>query len=320
MADIFWLQAIQYIGGNAINAEYKKYLYVMLDLITDLNPYFESPYNVGQLLLPSYNERYEEKEEDEQNKNVHQWELLWLKGIQNFCNPQKIALIEKEENLGKIWKEDMYKNPCRSYNIPYYLAYIYFFYLNDPLSSSYYYKIASANEDAPDWARILAWIMQGKSWQREKSLYMFLSLAESVESEESACKVMSQELQNIYLWLSSGNITLDWTLVENIEKTRKLVFPEFSREIEEEVLWDTKCLNFLNKAIREINLLYITEANKRFQENHPLGLPARNALGLLKEWYIDFLPTDYQQYEDYGIIYSYDYEKGRYDYEMGKYE
>jgi hypothetical protein len=61
VADLYWLQAIQYIGGNAVSAEYKKYLFVILDLITDLNPYFESPYIIGQLLLPDHNDRYENR-------------------------------------------------------------------------------------------------------------------------------------------------------------------------------------------------------------------------------------------------------------------
>lgn len=53
MADMYWLRTVQYIGENAISGEYKKYLGAMTNLITDLNPYFESPYTIGQLLLPS---------------------------------------------------------------------------------------------------------------------------------------------------------------------------------------------------------------------------------------------------------------------------
>jgi len=71
-ADWYWLQAVQYIGGNALESEYKKYLFEVLDLITDLNPYFEKPYIVGQLLIPSYNQRYESLTTDEQNKYIQQ--------------------------------------------------------------------------------------------------------------------------------------------------------------------------------------------------------------------------------------------------------
>ena len=61
----------------------------------------------------------------------------------------KIEVIKKESNLEKIWTEDEYKDPCKSYNIPYYLAYLYYFYSNDPIKASTYYKIASANRDSP---------------------------------------------------------------------------------------------------------------------------------------------------------------------------
>jgi hypothetical protein len=44
----------------------------MLDLITELNPYFEHPYTIGQLLLPSYNERYEKLSVEEQNRNTEE--------------------------------------------------------------------------------------------------------------------------------------------------------------------------------------------------------------------------------------------------------
>ena len=320
MADIYWLRAIQYIWGNAIEAEYKKYLFAILDLITELNPYFESPYIVGQLLLPDYNSRYEKLSGQDQSTYIKQGEQLGLKWIENFCNPEILDKIFREDNLGVIWKDDTLKNPCKTYSIPYYLAYIYFFYLNDPLNASKYYKVASANENAPEGAKILAAIMQWKWGEREKSLYMFLSLAQSVEQDDSSCIAMSQELQQVYLQLSEGNMTLNGKLIQVVENSRKSVFPTFSREVEEEVLNDTKCINFVNKAIRELNLLYISQANKAFMKDHPDNLPARNAMWLFKEWYIDFLPTDYQQYEEYGIIYVWDYKNKRYDYEMGTYQ
>jgi hypothetical protein len=42
----------------------------MIDLITHLNPYFEHPYNIGQLLLPDYNANYENQTEATQQKNI----------------------------------------------------------------------------------------------------------------------------------------------------------------------------------------------------------------------------------------------------------
>jgi hypothetical protein len=69
--------------------------------------------------------------------------------MKQFCDINKLNLIEKENNLLKVKTEEKYKNPCRSYNIPFNLAYIKFFYQNDGKSASKYYKITSAIEDSP---------------------------------------------------------------------------------------------------------------------------------------------------------------------------
>lgn len=70
VADFYWLSAIQYIGANALGAEYKEYLATMLGLVTDLSPHFTYPYQIGLLLLPDYNERYETIGRDEQKVHI----------------------------------------------------------------------------------------------------------------------------------------------------------------------------------------------------------------------------------------------------------
>jgi hypothetical protein len=56
-------------------------------------------------------------------------------------------LIKNEDNLQKIWTDEKFKNACTDYNIPSYLAYIYYYYKNDPKSAAIYYKVASTVED-----------------------------------------------------------------------------------------------------------------------------------------------------------------------------
>jgi|GEM_PF-594417 len=162
-ADIYRLETIQYIGGNVIHAEYKKFLYKILDLITELNPYFENPYIIGQLLLPDYNYRYENLDEKEQERNLSEGEKIGLKGIKNFCDAKKLEKIKNEFDLKKIWTEEMYTNPCKSYKIPFHLAFIYYFYKKDPAIAAYYYKVTSANKDSVEGSKIMVAIMQGKS-------------------------------------------------------------------------------------------------------------------------------------------------------------
>jgi len=44
----------------------------MIDVITELDPYFEHPYNIGLLLLPEYNKRYENLSKKKQELNIQQ--------------------------------------------------------------------------------------------------------------------------------------------------------------------------------------------------------------------------------------------------------
>lgn len=319
MADMYWVQSIQYIGGNVISEVYKKYLYEMLDLITDLSPSFEAPYVIGQLLLPSESQDTEGISQEEIEKNILQAEALGLKGVSYFCDPLKLENIKNENNLQKISQDSAYKNPCKSHKIPYYLAFIYYFYKHDGEKAAYYYKVTSAGEDAPSGAKVLAAIMQGKGGNREKSIYMFLSLAQSLGSPDESCTLITQKIQETYDILSQNNIALSGELIQAIEQDRDILFPALTEKNEGELLSDTSCTNYLVKAIRELTLLYLDEADIRYKKDFPLEISAKTPEKLFDAGYINFIPTDFQQYvdEDYGIIYRYNPEIGRFDYEMG---
>ena len=317
-ADIYWLEAIQYIGWNAMKSEYKKYLFIMIDLITELNPYFEHPYSIGQLLLPSYNQRYEDLSSEEQDKNIKEAISLWLKWINNFCNPEKIELIKNESSLSKIWTEEKYLNPCSEYKIPFYLAYVYYYYENNPSEASKYYKITSAIEDGASWSRVMAAIMSWKWWDREKSYFMFLNIAKFIETSDELCLNLASNLEQVWAEIFINNtVQLDWKIVKNISKIRDQTFWKFDEKDELSALSDTKCWNYVNKAVRELNLEYIERWNKKYiQENWE---SSSNAKELFDGWYINYLPIDFQQYEDYWIIYEYNSDIWNYDYSMWNY-
>jgi len=288
---------------------------VILDLVTELNPYFEKPYIIWQLLLPGYDEQYEIITKEEQVNHTIQWKEIWLKWIENFCNKEKINLIEKEFDLLKLWNEEKYKDPCKSYKIPYYLWFLYYHYLKDPISSAKYYKIASANRDSVEWAKTMSAIMQWKWWEREKSFFMFLNIANIIEPENEICSIFWKDLENIWIWaFINKNLKIDWKLIKTIEDIRIEMF--WNIEIKE-ILEESKCPNYINKAIRELNLEYIYNINKIYFEKNWKN--SKNAKQLFDEWYLDFLPKDFQQHEDYWIIYIYNEEIKNYDYEMWVY-
>lgn len=231
IADSYWLSAIQYIGSNALGSEYKAYLYVMLNFITDLNPHFTFPYQIGELLLPSYNERYEQLSETEIQKNVEQAIQIGLKGMKNNCDATKVEKAKQEYDLKKLWTDESYKDSCKDPMIPYYLAYIYYWNLHDGAKSSEYYRITSTSSDAPTGARTMAAIMQGKSGDREKAIIMLLSLAESIEGNKNTlCQQLSKELGSSLLGAFSAKATLTGNGLRMIESARQ----EIIKKLEEE--------------------------------------------------------------------------------------
>lgn len=319
-ADIYWLEAIQYIWWNVIWGEYKKYLYKMIDIITDLNPYFSKPYLIWQLLLPSYNERYEKLSKEEQENYIRQAEKLWLKWIKNFCLEEKIQKIENEDNLTKIWNNANLENPCKNYEIPFSLAFIYYYYLKNPAESAKYYKITSANKDSVEWAKIMSAIMSWKWWKRQTSIYMFLSLAESKrKKDDKICNSLINELYLVsdYIFRKNNKITKDLIIkLENIINTDLKFNPE--NEIENVI--NDNCKNYIQKTIREFNLAYIEqEYNKNKKEIEALNLKTYFANVLYDKGFLEYLPKDFQQYDTYWIDYFYNEETWFFDYKMRNY-
>lgn len=316
IADKYWLQTIQYIGGNAISSEYKKFLFVILDLVTTLNPYFEHPYIIGMLLLPGNDYQFDGDDSKEaEEKYTSQAITIWLKWIENFCDKEKIDLIDAEFDLTKLWSDPQFKNPCKSDMIPFSLAFVYYYYMKQPLEAAKYYKVASAIDDSLEWAKIMSAIMQGKGWDREKSIYMFLNMGKSIE-DDLVCRGLSTQIENIMNGLTSGQLPLTGQLISDIWDARTDVFWEFSDETKEIAMSDTSCQNYVNKAVRELNLLYLELGNKAMMSDN-WGIPAKDWEELLEKWYIDYNPVDFQQYEDYGIRYDYNEETGNFDYGNG---
>ncbi|MBP9812471.1 hypothetical protein KBC86_03750 [Candidatus Gracilibacteria bacterium] len=321
VADAYWLSAIQYIGSNALSSQYKAYLYAMLNLITDLNPHFTYPYQIGELLLPSFNYRYESLSEAEIQKNTDQAIQIGLKGLRENCDAVKVEKARNEFDLKKLWTDESYKNSCSDPMIPYYLGYIYYWNLHDGAKSSEYYRIASTNTDAPTGARIMAAIMQGKSGDREKAIIMLLSLAESIEgNKNSLCQGLSRELGESLLGAFDAKATLTGAGLRMIESARQ----EMIKKLEEQGVdpttgqnVDNFCSTYLNKAVREMNLSYLEQADaKYFQDKKE---HAETPEILLKNKYIDYSPIDFQQDNKakQGIEYFYSTEINNWDYRMG---
>ena len=150
---------------------------------------------------------------------------------------------------------------------------------------------------------------------------MFLSLAKSLANSDEACSVMTEKVQEAYSYIAKNKIPLTGEMLAAIQTDRNMLFPKLTEKNEDELLGDTQCSNYLAKATRELNLMYLDQADSRYIIDHTGSVSAMTPEILLKEKYINFIPTDFQQYSDtnQGIIYKYNDEIRRFDYEMYSY-
>jgi hypothetical protein len=161
-------------------------------------------------------------------------------------------------------------------------------------------------------AAIMAW----KWWDREKSIFMFLNIAETLDnSQDQKCSIFSQELTNVSTWIFlAKQLPLNEELIKSIEDIRLANFGSF-KDNEEQQISETECINFLNKANRELNLAFLDQANEQYKKDHNWE-SAKDWKQLLDDWYISFLPTDFQQYDDHGIRYEFNEDIWIFDYVM----
>ncbi len=320
IADYFWLSAIQYVGENAVTAEYKRYLYEMLALVTDLNPAFTTPYEVGLLLLPDMNPRYETFTKEEQEKNVLKAVWLGEKGMELSCDKEKIRGILAEPELSNVWKDPQYENPCANSMVPYYLAYVEYYNRKNAAKASEYYRIAAANKDAPTGARIMSAIMQGKAGDRAKSILMFLSIAESLETEEEsaeACRTVAREMREVLApaFENDNQGQIPSQFVKAADEFRIAAVGKMDEKTEEGNAHGS-CSTYLGKALRELNLEFLVRKDRDFVAT--TGKQVVDAKDLYDQGGTDYLPRDFQKFEEgYEVIYVKD--DGIWDYVTGSY-
>lgn len=77
----------------------------------------------------------------------------------------------------------------------------------------------------------MAAIMQGKTGNREKSIIMFLSLAESIEgNKQSLCSDVSKELGSILLGAFAQKGQINGPFLAQVEKVRRGIVKKLEEE------------------------------------------------------------------------------------------
>jgi len=145
LADIVWLQFIQYYGEHRLTDRKYTHMYHILDILTTLNPRFIRAYLLGSLLL------------------THD--------------------AQHPDQAKKLIRKGMYHNPD-TWVLPFYYGFIHFVFLRDFTTAQVYFKLAARKPYAPDlpqrWA---AFITYKKIGDLESALELWLDLYNSSQNE-----------------------------------------------------------------------------------------------------------------------------------------
>ncbi|MFC1556185.1 hypothetical protein ACFL67_03795 [candidate division KSB1 bacterium] len=172
-ADIYWIKTVIYFGRRVMKKDLEymgyelysdkrddpgylqwkkntafryRYLYDLLNTVTELDPYFHLPYTFGGLFLT-------------------------LK----YGRPDlSVELLKK----GREFIKD-------SWHIPYYLGFNYYFYLNDPLKAAEYYMEAARFEDAPKEVISLARGILMNEGKRNMAIEFITGVKESTDNPDT---------------------------------------------------------------------------------------------------------------------------------------
>jgi hypothetical protein len=251
---LLWIEFIQYLSHNLKDSDYLSFSNIILQQITDLHPYFIRPYELSLILSPFWdieNINIEQKIENE--KHSEEAIKLWKKWMELLCNQSILNEIRARNITDDLLNDPNTKNPCHTWLLPYYIGFVISQMGNNKIEASDYYKIASAQEDAPPASKIL-WILalSGEGDYMASALNFWLLWSNWYDTEPFICKNMSKQLiQDI-----SQKRELNSTWIEELEKNEKKLQNTINHK---DPLTQTKdnCVSMMEKGIKYIYLAYI---------------------------------------------------------------
>ena len=152
VADIVWLQAIQVIGDKRISEEGYKWIYHAVDVVTTLNPKFDYAYQVGGVVLS--------------------------------------ALGNKIDMSNALLEKGLKENP-NVWQIPFYLGFNHFFYMDDYKKAADYMTIASRLPGRPFYIPQLAATLHVEQGNPEVALEFLERAYKETEDER-----IKKEIEN----------------------------------------------------------------------------------------------------------------------------
>jgi hypothetical protein len=151
LADIYWMRAIQHFGGTRRSeGVVKRYelLYPLLDLTTELDPYFAAAYNFGAVFL---------------------------------AEPQPGGAGRPDLSI-TLLRKGMRVSP-ESWSFPHQIGLINYWYINDLKSAADWFARAARMKDAPSWLGPLEASTRAEGGELETSRRIWQQIIDSAESD-----------------------------------------------------------------------------------------------------------------------------------------
>ncbi len=259
-ADSVWINLIQFIGESFWSPESLESVYSSLKYITDISPQFSHAYELSLLLTPIIPESATGKTYITARKRVQnainhaQW------SISKLCDIEKIEQIKNKNMPHELWENPSLRNPCISWMVPYYLWMHFLFSLNNGERASYYYKIASMNDDAPDASKYLVFLAKTYAGNPfDSAISSLLMWAWWYDREPYECLNATREV------FSKVHKVEDMTpeFISTLEKIEQWLKDTHSPNIPESNN-ATNCFDSFKRATKSFYIAYITEQWKKY--------------------------------------------------------
>jgi len=226
LANILWLRGVQLVSDEGY-VDYHSGLFLYLDSISALQPYWKYPYVFGQILLPK------SKAFEETSYFGSGFDISWDLTI----------------NYGEKWIKFLCEDTCVDYVLARSLAFNYFYYLWNSEKSSEYYLLASKSPDAPAIFAQMPAIVVGRLWEHlGSSVIWYEQFLSSVMEEWFVFWDGSRYLQkavyeySLYLLQEADNLGVDCKHDINCLKSHGVISDVIFRE-----LWNCEDIKLLGE-------------------------------------------------------------------------
>lgn len=139
-------------------------------------------------------------------------------GIQKLCDQQTVQKIQNRDDSIFLKELKNKTNPCKTYHLPYQLAFNYLYYMRDLNKAQKYFMLAALHHDAPPIASQMPAIIQTRGGDHQLAALMRIERYANTENSEFQQKFLYKSIQELSLHFLQKNKNITSSQIkENIQ-------------------------------------------------------------------------------------------------------